>query len=42
MKVAAYPSGVGINDGRGQAVVLRSFVSSGPLDNYTHGTRLPE
>jgi hypothetical protein len=32
---------VGIDDGRGQAVVLRSFVSSGPLEDYAHGVRLP-
>jgi hypothetical protein len=33
---------VGIDDGRRQAVVLRSFVSSGPLEDYAHGMRLPE
>jgi hypothetical protein len=33
---------VGIDDGRGQAVVLRSFVSSEPLEDYAHGVRLPE
>ncbi len=33
---------VGIDDGRGQAVVLRSFVSSGPLEDYARGVRLPE
>jgi hypothetical protein len=33
---------VGIGDGRGQVVVLRSFVSSVPLDNYVHGVRLAE
>jgi hypothetical protein len=33
---------VGIDDGRGQAVVLRSFVNSGPLQDYAHGVRLPE
>jgi hypothetical protein len=32
---------VGIDDGRGQAVVLRSFVSSGPLEDYAQGLRLP-
>jgi hypothetical protein len=32
---------VGINDGRGQAVVLRSFSSSEPLDEYVHDVRLP-
>jgi hypothetical protein len=32
---------VGIEDGRGRAVVLRSFVSSGPLEAYAHGVRLP-
>jgi hypothetical protein len=33
---------VGIDDGRGQAVVLRSFVSSVPLEDYAHGIRLPK
>jgi hypothetical protein len=33
---------VGIDDGRGQAVVLRSFINSGPLEDYAHGVRLPE
>jgi hypothetical protein len=33
---------VGIDDGRGQAVVLRSFVSSVPLEDYADGVRLPE
>jgi hypothetical protein len=33
---------VGIDDDWGQAVVLRSFVSSGPLEKYAHGVRLPE
>lgn len=33
---------VGIDDGRGQAVVLRSFVNNGPLEDYAHGVRLPE
>jgi len=32
---------VGIDDGRGQAVVLRSFVSSQPLEDYAHRVRLP-
>ncbi|RZK45011.1 MAG: hypothetical protein EOO61_01705 [Hymenobacter sp.] len=32
---------VGIDDGRGQAVVLRSFSSSGPLQDYAHVVRLP-
>jgi hypothetical protein len=32
---------VGIDDGRGQAVVLRSFTSSVPLEDYAHGVRLP-
>jgi hypothetical protein len=32
---------VGIDDGRGQAVVLRSFVSSVPLEDYAHGIQLP-
>jgi hypothetical protein len=33
---------VGIDDGRGQAVVLRSFVSSELLEDYAHGVQLPE
>jgi hypothetical protein len=33
---------VGIDDGRGQAVVLRSFIDSVPLEDYAHGIRLPE
>jgi hypothetical protein len=33
---------VGIEDGRGQAVVLRSFVRSVPLEDYVNGVRLPE
>ena len=33
---------VGIDDGRGQAVVLRSFVNSGPLEDYAQGMQLPE
>jgi hypothetical protein len=33
---------VGIDDGRGKAVVLRSFVNSGPLEDYAQGVRLPE
>jgi hypothetical protein len=33
---------VGIDDGRGQAVVLRSFSSSKPLEDYAHGVRLPD
>jgi hypothetical protein len=32
---------VGIDDGRGQAVVLRSFVSNELLKNYTQGVQLP-
>lgn len=32
---------VGIDDSRGQAVVLRSFVSSAPLEDYAHRVRLP-
>lgn len=31
---------VGIDNGRGQAVVLHSFVSSGPPEEYAHGVRL--
>jgi hypothetical protein len=33
---------VGIDDGRGQAVVLRSCSGSGPLADYAHGVRLPD
>ncbi|MVN75179.1 hypothetical protein GO988_02465 [Hymenobacter sp. HMF4947] len=33
---------VGIDEERGQAVVLRSFRSSVPLEDYAHGVRLPE
>jgi hypothetical protein len=33
---------VGMDDGKGQAVVLRSFVSSVPLEDYAHWVRLPE
>jgi hypothetical protein len=33
---------VGMDDERGQAVVLRSFVNSGPLEGYAHRVRLPE
>jgi hypothetical protein len=33
---------VGIDDGRVQAVVLRSFISSTPLEDYAHGMQLPE
>ena len=32
---------VGIDDGRGQAVVLRSFSDSEALADYAHGVRLP-
>lgn len=32
---------VGIDDGRGQAVVLRSFSSSVPLEDYAHEVQLP-
>jgi hypothetical protein len=32
---------VGIDDERAQAVVLRSFSSSGPLEEYAQGMRLP-
>jgi hypothetical protein len=32
---------VGIDDGRGQAVVLRSFSDSKALADYAHGVRLP-
>jgi hypothetical protein len=33
---------VGVDDGRGQAVVFRSFVSSVALEDYIYGMRLPE
>jgi hypothetical protein len=33
---------VGIDDGQGQAMVLRSFVSGVPLEDYAHWVRLPE
>jgi hypothetical protein len=33
---------VGIDDGQGQAVVLRSFESSGLLEDCAHRVRLPE
>jgi hypothetical protein len=33
---------VGIDDDLEQAVVLRSFVSSEPLEEYAHGLQLPE
>lgn len=33
---------VGIEESKGQAVVLRSFSSSVPLADYAHGVRLPE
>jgi hypothetical protein len=33
---------VGIDDGRGQAVVLRSFNDSGPLADYADVMRLPK
>ena len=32
---------VGIDDGRGQAVVLRSFSDSEALEDYTYRVRLP-
>jgi len=32
---------VGIDDGRGRAVVLRSFNDSEALEDYAHGVRLP-
>jgi len=31
----------GIDDGRGQAVVLQSFMSSGPMEEYAHRVQLP-
>ena len=33
---------VGVDDGRGQAMVLRSFVEARPLEGYVYGVRLPE
>lgn len=33
---------VGVDDGRGQAIVLRSFVSSVPLEDYAGYVQLPE
>lgn len=33
---------VSLDDSQGQAVVLRSFISSEPLADYAHGVRLPE
>lgn len=33
---------VGVDNGKGQAVVLRSFVGSGLLKDYRHYVRLPE
>jgi hypothetical protein len=32
---------VGIDDGRGQAVVLRSFIDSEALEDYACGVQLP-
>jgi hypothetical protein len=32
----------GIDNGRGQAVLLYSFVSSELLEGYVHGVRLPK
>ena len=33
---------VGVDDGHEQAVVLRSFVSSVPLEDYSYWVKLPE
>ena len=33
---------VGVDDGQEQPVVLRSFVSSVPLEDYSYGVRLPK
>lgn len=33
---------LGVDDGRGQAVVLRSFSNSGPLADYAQGMQMPE
>jgi len=38
--VASLLRKMGIDDGREQAVVLRSFVSSGPLENYARRVQL--
>jgi hypothetical protein len=32
---------VGVDDGQEQPMVLRSFVSSVPLEDYAHGVQLP-
>lgn len=32
---------VGYDEGSERAVVLRSFVSAGPLEDYSHGIKLP-
>jgi hypothetical protein len=33
---------VGVDYGQEQPIVLRSFVSAVPLEDYTHGVQLPE
>ncbi|GAB3637300.1 hypothetical protein GCM10027422_28900 [Hymenobacter arcticus] len=33
---------VGVDNGQEQSLVLRSFVSSVPLEDYSHYVRLPE
>ena len=33
---------VGVDGGRGQAVVLRSFGEAGPLEDYAHSIQLPD
>ena len=35
-------SEIGFNDSQDCLVVLRSFVSSGPLEDYAQGVRLPD
>ncbi len=33
---------LGVDDGRGQAVVLRSFIDSEALEDYAYNVQLPE
>lgn len=32
---------LGVDDGRGQAVVLRSFIDAEPLEDYAYNVQLP-
>jgi hypothetical protein len=32
---------LGLDDGLGQAVVLRSFIDTAPLEDYAYGVQLP-